>query len=144
MQALHEASMGGSRTSTESTVNDNDRPAGVRQSREYPIVEKETDEKGDIVEDSQSINRDEYPHGLRLFLLAGASIMGVFLISLDQVSNSIQIQNQKADSTDHSGYSHTQDYGRVPRPQRRGLVRRGILHDIWRPRGCLGQSFQIL
>jgi hypothetical protein len=29
---------------------------------------------------------DEYPHGLRLFLLAGASIMGVFLISLDQVS----------------------------------------------------------
>jgi len=28
---------------------------------------------------------DEYPHGLRLFLLASASIMGVFLISLDQV-----------------------------------------------------------
>ncbi|KAI0172762.1 MFS gliotoxin efflux transporter glia [Hypoxylon sp. FL1284] len=27
---------------------------------------------------------DQYPHGLRLFLLAGASIMGVFLISLDQ------------------------------------------------------------
>lgn len=28
---------------------------------------------------------DEYPHGIRLILLAGASIMGVFLISLDQV-----------------------------------------------------------
>lgn len=28
---------------------------------------------------------DEYPHGIRLVLLAGASIMGVFLISLDQV-----------------------------------------------------------
>ncbi|OTB08788.1 hypothetical protein M426DRAFT_262226 [Hypoxylon sp. CI-4A] len=27
---------------------------------------------------------DQYPHGLRLVLLAGASIMGVFLISLDQ------------------------------------------------------------
>ncbi|KAH8434261.1 MDR family MFS transporter [Aspergillus melleus] len=27
---------------------------------------------------------DEYPHGIRLILLAGASIMGVFLISLDQ------------------------------------------------------------
>ena len=29
---------------------------------------------------------DEYPHGLRLFLLAGASIMAVFLVSLDLVS----------------------------------------------------------
>lgn len=29
---------------------------------------------------------NEYPTGLRLVLLAGASIMGVFLISLDQVS----------------------------------------------------------
>jgi hypothetical protein len=29
----------------------------------------------------------EYPTGLRLVLLAGASILGVFLISLDQVSN---------------------------------------------------------
>lgn len=31
----------------------------------------------------------EYPTGLRLVLLAGASIMGVFLISLDQASNEI-------------------------------------------------------
>lgn len=30
---------------------------------------------------------DEYPKGFRLVLLAGASIMGVFLISLDQVSS---------------------------------------------------------
>jgi hypothetical protein len=29
----------------------------------------------------------EYPQGLKLVLLAGASVMGVFLISLDQVSN---------------------------------------------------------
>lgn len=34
---------------------------------------------------------DQYPVGLRLFLLAGASIMGVFLISLDQVSNTTQL-----------------------------------------------------
>ncbi|KAF2790854.1 MFS gliotoxin efflux transporter glia [Melanomma pulvis-pyrius CBS 109.77] len=33
---------------------------------------------------NQALAEDEYPHGLRLFLLAGASIMGVFLISLDQ------------------------------------------------------------
>lgn len=29
---------------------------------------------------------DQYPHGLRLFLLGGASILGIFLISLDQVN----------------------------------------------------------
>ena len=34
---------------------------------------------------NQADAEDQYPHGLRLFLLAGASIMGVFLISLDQV-----------------------------------------------------------
>lgn len=28
---------------------------------------------------------DMYPHGFRLWCLAGASIMGVFLISMDQV-----------------------------------------------------------
>lgn len=35
-----------------------------------------------------SSNKDvsEYPTGMRLVLLAGASIMGVFLIALDQVS----------------------------------------------------------
>ncbi|KAF2258393.1 MFS gliotoxin efflux transporter glia [Lojkania enalia] len=33
---------------------------------------------------SPAVTEDQYPHGLRLFLLAGASIMGVFLISLDQ------------------------------------------------------------
>lgn len=29
---------------------------------------------------------DQYPHGLKLILLAGASIVAVFLIALDQVS----------------------------------------------------------
>lgn len=29
---------------------------------------------------------DQYPHGLNLILLAGASIVAVFLIALDQVS----------------------------------------------------------
>lgn len=29
---------------------------------------------------------DQYPHGLRLIILAGASIVAVFLIALDQVS----------------------------------------------------------
>lgn len=33
----------------------------------------------------QQDDEDMYPHGFRLFCLAGASIMGVFLISMDQV-----------------------------------------------------------
>jgi hypothetical protein len=35
-----------------------------------------------------AVGVNEYPTGLRLVLLAGASIMGVFLISLDQVCTS--------------------------------------------------------
>jgi MFS transporter, DHA2 family, glioxin efflux transporter len=35
----------------------------------------------------QSTSDDEYPHGLRFILPAGASVISVFLIALDQVSN---------------------------------------------------------
>ena len=34
----------------------------------------------------QHISDDQYPRGLKLVLLAGASIVAVFLIALDQVS----------------------------------------------------------
>ncbi|KAF2678700.1 MFS gliotoxin efflux transporter glia [Lentithecium fluviatile CBS 122367] len=37
-----------------------------------------------VVEPVSPEPEDPYPHGIRLFLIAGASIMGVFLISLDQ------------------------------------------------------------
>lgn len=35
---------------------------------------------------AQGMTDDQYPHGLQLVLLAGASIIAVFLIALDQVS----------------------------------------------------------
>lgn len=48
----------------------------------------DTDKASDI--DSSKLNRhisdDDYPQGLRLVLLAGASLVAVFLIALDQVS----------------------------------------------------------
>lgn len=44
-----------------------------------------SDSSGNAKEIDNVPAEDEYPHGLRLFLLASASIMGVFLISLDQV-----------------------------------------------------------
>jgi MFS family permease len=57
---------------------------------------EKSDELGKSLSDSEQSRQavgapsgDEYPTGLRLVLLAGASIMGVFLISLDQVSNSL-------------------------------------------------------
>lgn len=34
----------------------------------------------------QGITEDQYPHGLKLVLLAGASVVAVFMIALDQVS----------------------------------------------------------
>lgn len=34
----------------------------------------------------QGVTDDQYPHGLKLVLLAGSSIVAVFLIALDQVS----------------------------------------------------------
>lgn len=50
----------------------------------------------DKVEDSDSaeaikpdlhMSEDQYPHGLKLALLAGSSLIAVFLIALDQVSS---------------------------------------------------------
>lgn len=35
----------------------------------------------------QQMSDDEYPQGFKLVLLAGASLVAVFLIALDQVSN---------------------------------------------------------
>ena len=35
----------------------------------------------------QHMSDDQYPHGLKFVLLAGASIIAVFLIALDQVSD---------------------------------------------------------
>ncbi|KAJ4287121.1 hypothetical protein N0V88_007743 [Collariella sp. IMI 366227] len=45
-----------------------------------------SDTPKEISDEGHPAAADEYPHGLRLFLLAGASIMGVFLISLDQAT----------------------------------------------------------
>jgi hypothetical protein len=36
----------------------------------------------------RSMINDEYPHGMQLIFLAGASVIAVFLIALDQVSAS--------------------------------------------------------
>lgn len=35
---------------------------------------------------AQDMTADQYPHGLKLILLASASLISVFLIALDQVS----------------------------------------------------------
>ena len=40
---------------------------------------------------AQGMTDDMYPHGLKLVLLAGASISAVFLIALDQVSTSTHL-----------------------------------------------------
>lgn len=87
---------------------------------------------------------DEYPTGMRLVLLAGASIMGVFLISLDQASSNPRLTPFSTAApaltgrADHRRHGSPQNHGRVWRPKRRLMVQLGILHDIWRSRGRLG------
>ena len=49
----------------------------------------------------EDITEDQYPHGFRLVLLAGATIIAVFLIALDQVSkHSIQSSRHLMDPSD--------------------------------------------
>jgi hypothetical protein len=52
-----------------------------------PDIENVGDSDSTEPEKSVQIKtKDDYPHGMKLVLLAGASIIAVFLISLDQVS----------------------------------------------------------
>ncbi|KAM4062684.1 major facilitator superfamily protein [Hirsutella rhossiliensis] len=60
---------------------------------DFPDVLRKGKENGSLAKDStcsesdqtdQKVAADEYPHGIRLVLLAGASTMGIFLIALDQ------------------------------------------------------------
>jgi hypothetical protein len=51
-----------------------------------PNVNAAGDSDSTHTEIPQGIADDEYPHGLKLILLTGASIVAVFLIALDQVS----------------------------------------------------------
>ena len=65
---------------------------------------------------------EQYPHGLKLVLLAGASIVAVFLISLDQVGTWLNPSDTKIISLtqkplDHYWHGDSQDHGRVSWPQ---------------------------
>ncbi len=74
-------------SSKTSTVNYNAQSLdahGTGVEKEAPL--KETSDSDQTENPEQAVAVDGYPHGIRLFLLAGSSIMGVFLISLDQVS----------------------------------------------------------
>lgn len=60
-----------------------------------PLTDTADTEKEDGIETPQvdkpvkeEMPVDQYPHGLKLVLLSGASIVAVFLIALDQVSSS--------------------------------------------------------
>ena len=50
-------------------------------------VPNDTDEsdRTSLEKSTHDMAEDQYPHGLKLVLLAGASIVAVFLIALDQV-----------------------------------------------------------
>ena len=58
---------------------------GMGGEKEAPL--KETSDSDQAEKPDQAVAADEYLHGIRLVLLVGVSIMGVFLTSLDQVSS---------------------------------------------------------
>ena len=76
-KSYNSAIMAVTRASNSSSVSQEqiEKPSSQSIEGSQPLGSKSTDEADDA-----------YPHGIRLVLLAGASIMGVFLISLDQVS----------------------------------------------------------
>ena len=60
--------------------------SGNEKPEEPMTALSDSDESGETVVAAVG---EEYPTGLRLVLLAGASMIGVFLISLDQVSSNL-------------------------------------------------------
>ena len=89
MAAAHEkTTMGETDASEASTLNTNREfldAHSINGEKEAPLKETSDSDEAETME--QAGTAEEYPHGIRLVLLAGASIMGVFLISLDQVSS---------------------------------------------------------
>ena len=67
---------------------------------------------------TQHMSDDQYPHGLKVVLLAGASIVAVFLIALDQVSIpptiTETVENTTNRTPDYHWYSRAQNHRRVP------------------------------
>ena len=66
-----------------------DAPNSPVQSATTPPSTDRDDSEGSHLEKSDQSTKeeeDQYPHGLKLFSLVGATIVSVFLIALDQVS----------------------------------------------------------
>jgi hypothetical protein len=59
-------------------------------SEKYSVVQSSSENaefgnKGDVT--VKDFKEDQYPHGLKLIILASAALVAVFLIALDQVSS---------------------------------------------------------
>ena len=71
---------------------------------------------------AESSPDDEYPQGIKFFVLAGATLSSVFLSALDQASIILRTchdMTNKPDTShsDHCRHRNSKDHGRVPRNQ---------------------------
>lgn len=93
---------------------------------------------------SDQLRDDEYPSGFQMFFIILALVLGVFLLSLDMVSNkplthdSRFVRHTKAclkiltrPDVDHCCHGYPQNHGRFQRPRQSWLVWRCLLHDCW-------------
>jgi hypothetical protein len=69
-----------SSTSIETLSSCQDVPSGS-----HKAMDQKDDNMPDVGQPDPPMTDDQYPHGLKLILLAGSSLISVFLIALDQV-----------------------------------------------------------
>jgi hypothetical protein len=122
-----------------SATDKEDEVENVRQNGSAPPIEEAR-------EANEAPVADEYPHGLSLFFIVLAIMLATFIISLDQVSDSIPFYNLSVLTLtlpDNCRYCHPQNHRSIPRSRQSIMVRLGILHDFrWLP-DLDGQSIQV-
>jgi hypothetical protein len=86
----------------------------------------------------------DYPSGLRLTAIVISLLMGMFLLSLDNVRyHSFEIAN--ADPlAEHNKHRHPPHHRRLQRSNQGLMVWIRVLHDLWRLPNNMGQDIQML
>lgn len=95
-----------------SATDKEDEAENVNQNGPAPPIEEAR-------EANEAPAADEYPHGLSLFFIVLAIMLATFIISLDQVSDSVLFYNLSVHiltMPDNCRYCHPQNHRSIPRP----------------------------
>jgi hypothetical protein len=85
----------------------------------------------------------DYPSGLRLTAIVISLLMGMFLLSLDNVRYH-NFETAHADPLpEHNKHRHPPHHRRLQRSNQSLMVRIRVLHDLWRLSNNMGQNIQV-